>query len=577
MQKLIFNIFIISILATDIYSQSEFQQFINRVNSIPDTSAKSAVVDSFMIYARLQGIPFIEGNTANYIYRDNISSCEVAGDFDEFSSYFDMTNLAGTNFFYYSDNYESNARLDYEFKINGSQIINDPENPDSILGYYGYHSELAMPGYVQPWEIEYDPNIQHGLVLETSIFSNNTGRNYQIKIYLPTNYNTTTDSFPAAYFQDGFSYIDWGNSINVLDNLIAYNKIDPIISIFVKPTNRSSEYAFGLRNEYRLFFVNELVPFIESNFRTIQSPSKRLVLGDSYGGNISALISYNHPDVFGNCGLQSAALHPNDFEVYNLLINGEVKNIKFSTIWGSYDNRDVYLTELKDSLISRGYQTDWMVLPEGHSWGLWRATVDTILQYFFPANIIPVELTLFKGIFENGVVNLHWITATEINNFGFEVERRDDNSSYKSIGFVTGNGTSTNRVTYNFVDLDIESKRYYYRLKQIDLDGTSEYSNEIKIDINDLNNFQLFQNYPNPFNPVTMISWYSPVAGHQTLKVYDVLGNEVATLVDEKRPAGIYEIEFNLVSSIKNPASGIYFYQLKAGELIQTRKMTLIK
>ncbi len=577
MIKLLINIIVSVILSLEIFSQSQFQQFLSQVNSLPDTSEKSAVVDSFMAYARLQGIPFIEANTANYIYRGDVSTCEVTGDFDEFSPYFDMTNLAGTNFFYYSDDYESDARLDYEFKINGSQIINDPGNPDSILGYYGYKSELAMPGYVQPWEIEYDPNIQHGMVLESSIFSNFVNRTYLLKIYLPPNYNTTTDSLPTVYFQDGFSYTAWGSAINVLDNLIAKDKIEPIIAIFVKPSDRNQEYAFGLRNLYRQFFVNELVPFIDNNYRALTVPSKRLVLGDSYGGNISALISYNHPDIFGNCGLQSGALHPNNFEVYNLLTSSDVKNIKFSTIWGSYDDRNSYLTELKDSLISRGYQTDWLVLPEGHSWGLWRATVDTMLQYFFPANIIPVELTLFNGDYEDGVVNLTWITATEINNFGFEVERRDDYSSYEPIVFVNGNGTSTNRVTYNFVDRNITSNRYYYRLKQIDLDGTVEYSNEVKIDIYALNDFQLFQNYPNPFNPSTIIQY--TIAGKQfvSLKVYDVLGNEVATLVNEYKNQGSHEVEFNLVSSSKNPASGIYFYQLKVGELSQTRKMILIK
>ena len=89
--------------------------------------------------------------------------------------------------------------------------------------------------------------------------------------------------------------------------------------------------------------------------------------------------------------------------------------------------------------------------------------------------------------------------------------------------------------------------------------------------------FQLLQNYPNPFNPSTKISWQSPVNGHQTLKVYDVLGNEVATLVDEYKPAGNHEFEFNTTSSTKHPASGVYFYQLKAGEFIQTKKMLFLK
>ena len=101
---------------------------------------------------------------------------------------------------------------------------------------------------------------------------------------------------------------------------------------------------------------------------------------------------------------------------------------------------------------------------------------------------------------------------------------------------------------------------------------------DVKKDFSEvLNKFSLSQNYPNPFNPSTKISWQSPIGSWQTLKVYDVLGNEVATLVNEYRSAGSYEIEFNPASSIKNPASGIYFYRLQAGDYVETKKMILLK
>ncbi len=195
--------------------------------------------------------------------------------------------------------------------------------------------------------------------------------------------------------------------------------------------------------------------------------------------------------------------------------------------------------------------------------------------------ITPVELNLFNGDYEDGVVNLKWVTATETNNFGFEVERRSDYTAYEKIGFVNGNGTTTNRVTYNFTDKNISSNRYYYRLKQIDMDGTFEYSNELQIDINTLNNYQLFQNYPNPFNPGTKISWQSPVNSWQTLKVFDVLGKEIATLVNEYRNAGSYEINFDG----SKLSSGVYYYQLRVGNpsagggqsFVETKKMFYLK
>ncbi|MBK7629356.1 MAG: hypothetical protein IPJ23_01245 [Ignavibacteriales bacterium] len=128
--------------------------------------------------------------------------------------------------------------------------------------------------------------------------------------------------------------------------------------------------------------------------------------------------------------------------------------------------------------------------------------------------VVPVELTMFSGVFEDGKVNLQWITATELNNFGFEIERRDDYSVYEKIGFVNGNGTSTNRVTYNFLDQNLSSNRYYYRLKQLDFDGSFEYSSEVAVDIITLNDFKLFQNYPNPFNPTTNIKYFVPSQGN---------------------------------------------------------------
>ena len=557
-----------------ILPQSQFESFIQYVNSLPGSSLKSAAIDSFINYARTQGIPFIESNTANYFLRGPYSSVEITGDFNEFYPYLDLTRLTGTDFFYYSDQYELNARLDYEYRINGSTIIIDPENPDSILGYYGYKSELAMPDYIQPWEIVFNSSVQHGSIISSSIYSNIVSHTYQLLIYLPPEYSSTSSDYPTAYFQDGSSYTDWGSVINVIDNLIASKKIEPIIAVFVVPNDRNQEYAFSLRNLYSQFFVDELVPFIDSTYRIINQANKRLVMGDSYGGNISALISYNHPDVFGNCGLQSAALHPNDYEAYNLFVRGEVKDIKISTIWGSYDDRNYYLTELKDSLISRGYQTDWLVLPEGHSWGLWRATVDTMLQYFFPANATPVELAFFSGYFDGENVNLYWHTATEVNNLGFEIERSADGYNFKKVGFVPGEGTTTLSQYYFYLDSLNITGIIYYRIKQLDYDGKFEYSKILVIRTDRPHNqFILNQNYPNPFNPNTKISFQIPEASEVKITIFNILGEEVKILINDFKETGFYEIEFN-ASDLPN---GIYLYKLSTLEFSIVMKMLLLK
>ncbi|MBK7499003.1 MAG: T9SS type A sorting domain-containing protein [Ignavibacteriales bacterium] len=201
-----------------------------------------------------------------------------------------------------------------------------------------------------------------------------------------------------------------------------------------------------------------------------------------------------------------------------------------------------------------------------------------LVQQMFDAaiayeGIVPVELTSFTGDYEDGVVKLKWITATETNNSGFEVERRNDYSAYESIGFVNGNGTSTNRVTYNFVDDNLSSNRYYYRLKQIDLDGTFDYSNEVQIEIDALMNYQLYQNYPNPFNPSTEIYFTLAKSGNVSLKVFNSLGSVVATLIDGYMESGKHSIKY----ITKDSSSGIYFYKLKADNFTSTRKMLFIK
>ncbi|MBK7229251.1 MAG: T9SS type A sorting domain-containing protein [Ignavibacteriales bacterium] len=203
-------------------------------------------------------------------------------------------------------------------------------------------------------------------------------------------------------------------------------------------------------------------------------------------------------------------------------------------------------------------------------------------------NYIPVELTSFTAFPQNNSVNLSWQTATETNNSGFKVERRktiDERSEeWNTIGFVSGNGTTTEPQSYSFVDENLSSGIYKYRLKQIDYDGTFTYlptgqagSNEIEVEITP-SEFALEQNYPNPFNPSTSIQYAIGNKQFVQLKVYDVLGNEIATLVNEEKPAGSYEVEFDVAQDSRPAiASGIYFYKLQAGEFIQTKKMILIK
>lgn len=185
--------------------------------------------------------------------------------------------------------------------------------------------------------------------------------------------------------------------------------------------------------------------------------------------------------------------------------------------------------------------------------------------------VIPVELSSFTAIASGNEIMLHWTTATELNNLGFEVQRSNEDKEFSKVGFVEGNGTTTEQQNYNFSDGNLNTGKYYYRLKQVDYDGSFEYSSTVEVEINP-SSFSLSQNHPNPFNPSTLIKYSIPASGFVSLKVFDVLGNEVAKLVNGEKPAGSHEVEFS-----GNYSSGIYFYQLQVGSLIETRKMMLVR
>jgi len=201
-----------------------------------------------------------------------------------------------------------------------------------------------------------------------------------------------------------------------------------------------------------------------------------------------------------------------------------------------------------------------------------------MLNFKVTDNPLPVELSSFIYTVNNGNVTLNWFTSSESNNKGFEIEKLIINdkiqNEWKKIGFVKGNGTTSNVSDYLFVDRDLSAGKYKYRLKQIDYNGNYRYyslQDEVVIGIPE--DFSLMQNYPNPFNPSTVIGYRLAAVAFVTLKVYDLTGKEVAELVNEFQNAGNYKTEF--IGS--NLPSGTYLYRLKAGKYLSEKKMTLIK
>ena len=189
---------------------------------------------------------------------------------------------------------------------------------------------------------------------------------------------------------------------------------------------------------------------------------------------------------------------------------------------------------------------------------------------------IPVELISFTANVVNGLVNLSWTTATELNNSGWDIERKADNDiegSWVKVGFVKGVGNSTENKQYKFIDQNNITGKYSYRLKQIDFNGTITYSNIVEISVTGPDKFELSQNYPNPFNPETSIRFEVPSLSFVNISVYNMIGEKVVTLVNENMEQGVYLRKL----SAENLSSGIYIYRLTAGGTTITKKMTLLK
>jgi hypothetical protein len=182
---------------------------------------------------------------------------------------------------------------------------------------------------------------------------------------------------------------------------------------------------------------------------------------------------------------------------------------------------------------------------------------------FVDPSTIPVELESFTASVNSNFVTLNWVTATELNNTGFDIEQSIDNSSWNKIGFVNGNGTTTEKSFYTFTVKNPFEGNSYYRLKQIDYDGTFTYSNVVSVSVGLLNDFSLEQNYPNPFNPATIIKYNIPEESTVQIKIFNVVGEVVTELINEVESSGSHQKIFNA----SNLTSGIYFVKMNATTL----------
>ncbi|HTR82123.1 MAG TPA: T9SS type A sorting domain-containing protein [Bacteroidota bacterium] len=335
-------------------------------------------------------------------------------------------------------------------------------------------------------------------------------------------------------------------------------------STFVNVTlyGNSSKYGGGM------FFTNSSSARI---LNTIFWDDAATTSGSEVYNTSSGTVEVSHSILLG--GLTGAGVGP------NTLTDGG-HNIDSDPLFTSPGSHD--FTLMGSSLaIDSGYDTLVTATTDlaGNS-RISNGTID-IGAYEFQGAPLPVELTSFNAIPREGFVMLQWSTVTESMCAGFTIERKvealkssGNNEQWTSIGFVQGHGSSTVPHQYSFSDKTLSAGQFTYRLKLVDVDGKFTYGPETTIAIDNVPTaFSLEQNYPNPFNPTTTIAYQTPTDGHVVIKVFDIAGKEVTTLVDEFKPAGHYTARFDA----SQLCSGTYFLSLKSGDHVSVKKMSLLK
>lgn len=279
---------------------------------------------------------------------------------------------------------------------------------------------------------------------------------------------------------------------------------------------------------------------------------------------------------------------------------GMLKSTNYGQSWtlvpyfGTINMWGVHIQESDGNIIlANSYSTSpgsWRSTDGGTNWtpvnipatGYQVVSIDSMTQFaaqgggFYKLHspyFIPVELTSFSASIIDGIIILNWNTATELNNQGFDIEGSYDNQIFEKIGFVSGFGTTTDQQAYSYSINKTESRKSFYRLKQIDYNGTFEYSSTIEVEGIAPSKFVLEQNFPNPFNPSTKISFTMPTESNVKIIVYNLIGQKVAEVVNSKFSAGNHSVDFNG----SDLSSGIYLYKIEAANFTSTKKMQLIK
>jgi enterochelin esterase family protein len=346
-----------------------------------------SLIDSFILsHAANGGFPVVENDTVAHLvyYEPSTESVALYSEYNDWPAYDRdfYTGIGNTGFFHKSIPIESTARIIYRIFVNGRLGL-DPLNPVT----YQSHS-LIVGGRYEPLEEIQVYDIPHGTIEERAFDEPPFDEPRTLQVYLPPGYEAGQQTYPVIYFHDGSGWLGPGYAANTLDYLIHHGQIRPIMAVFVDSRNRLGEYQQDVYQEDQLFsahFAEELVPFIDGNYRTSAKRVDRAIAGLSLGGAAALTFLLAESDVFGKCAAFSPAIF--DMNTTDLYREEKASGARVYLDAGTYED-GLYesVRELADIMWAKGYDGHFYPWHEGHYWSSWRAHLDIALIYFWPGS-----------------------------------------------------------------------------------------------------------------------------------------------------------------------------------------------
>ena len=377
---------------------AQFTDSLAAVAAIPDAAEREAAVGALWdALVDADQIPFRLGDEAAFLWRGTASTVRVAGDHNGWSPGNGPLARVGLSYVWMRTyTFPEAARLDYKLVIDGTWIL-DPANPHRQWSGFGPNSELRMPAWVFPEETVRDPATPAGTFgPNQTLASTHVGYGVRYRVFTPAGYDAQALSdLPVLYVTDGHEYSDdqLGAARIVLDNLIADGRAEPALAVFIDPrvngqNLRQEQYVQN--PDFAAFVAEELVPTIDAAFRTRAERDGRVILGTSLGGLFSAYLGLLHPDTFGKLAIQSPAFWVSESlawwtgpSIYAMMEEaGATFEVYMST--GTINDTEDGARQMRDVFNANGHALTYREVPEGHSWGNWRALIDEVLVALVP-------------------------------------------------------------------------------------------------------------------------------------------------------------------------------------------------